>query len=133
MGVEYGEIFTIKQLERYEAERKQCEETILKALQKLVDAPEVKDLIKNIKIKLGENPAGTKRYTDDYGCWDELYLKTSGLVIESGYDKHEEFYGVWDNIHHVNEPENVQPSINLVRKYQLTERPLRNLIARLKA
>lgn len=131
MGVEHGEVLTRKQQERCDLKEKQHKLATLKVLQELVAAPEVNGLIKD--IKLGTNPEETKCWDGSYSCWDELYLTTSGLVIESGYDKREKFYGVWDDLHHEDEPQKVQPSINLVSEYRLEERPLRNLIAKLKA
>lgn len=78
----------------------------LKVLEKLIAAPESQDLINNIRLGY---------FQLDLGC-DSLYLTTAGLK-ENTLRKGSVF---------------VQPSIELVKRYNLTHKDLLDLLARLK-
>lgn len=88
-----------------------------KALENLVEAPESKDLIKS--IELGSHDAASECDRDHERCEfiSTLYLTRNGLMeCDFGGDAVA-----------------VEPSVDLVKKYNLTTEALVDLLARLKA
>lgn len=84
MGVEHREVLTRKQEERRALKEEKRQLATFKALENLVAAPEVNDLIED--IWLGTDPEWTERRNGD-ARWDHLYLtssKSTRLIRISG-------------------------------------------------
>ena len=117
------EILTRSQDQRFNAEN-------VSALKKLVAAPQVKDMIR--EVKLGSYP----NY-DKGGSWGRLSLTKKGLVEQTGYwdwsSNLPDYCSATPNDSYKNDPKVVRPSMRLVKEYDLVESQLDKLLAKLKA